>query len=38
MVSGGAGGPSVPTAYQNSDSDSSTTKSAVEKRRVNHPQ
>ncbi|WP_430876404.1 VENN motif pre-toxin domain-containing protein [Gilliamella sp. G0441] len=31
MVSGGTGGPGVPTAYQNSDSDSSTTKSAVEK-------
>ncbi|QYN44950.1 filamentous hemagglutinin N-terminal domain-containing protein [Gilliamella sp. ESL0441] len=30
-VSGGTGGPGVPTAYQNSDSDSSTTKSAVEK-------
>ena len=31
MVSRGTGGPGVPTAYQNSDSDSSTTKSAVEK-------
>ena len=31
MVSGGTGGLGVPTAYQNSDSDSSTTKSAVEK-------
>ncbi|OCG16555.1 hypothetical protein A9G09_02915 [Gilliamella sp. wkB292] len=30
-ISGGTGGPGVPTAYQNSDKDSSTTKSAVEK-------
>ncbi|MCX8728650.1 hemagglutinin repeat-containing protein [Gilliamella sp. B2838] len=29
-ISGGTGGPGVPTAYQNSDKDSSTTKSAVE--------
>ena len=29
-VSGGTGGPGMPTAYQNSDSASSTTKSAVE--------
>ncbi|MCX8728670.1 VENN motif pre-toxin domain-containing protein [Gilliamella sp. B2838] len=29
-ISGGTGGPSVPTAYQNSDKDSSTSKSAVE--------